>query len=77
MQLNWKSYGDRGRTAKGDKGTWRVVDGHDAWWLTVEPPFTRGMLNQGKFDDRQRAMDAAQERENDGEPFEPMLICAT
>lgn len=65
MQLEWKSYGDRGRTAEGDKGTWRVEKGYSAWHLSVQPPFTRGMLNRGEFDDRQLAMDAAQKREDE------------
>lgn len=74
--LQWLPYGAGGQIAKGDRGRWRVVQCHEGWHLSVEPPFTRGMLSRGEFASRQGAMDAAQERE-DGEPFKPTLICAT
>lgn len=76
MQLNWKSYGDTGRTAEGDKGTWRIVTDGKWWHLTFQPTFTRGMLNRGKFVERQRAMEFAQERE-DGVEILPAQIEAT
>lgn len=76
MKLNWKSYGDRGLTADGDKGTWRIEEAGKWWWLTVQPPFTRGMLNQGKFVYRTRAQEFAQERE-DGVEIVPLHIEAT
>lgn len=64
MRLEWKSYGDHGRTAEGRQGTWRIDINGERWFLTVQPPFTRGMLSRGKFRDRQQAMDFAQECEN-------------
>jgi len=76
MKLNWKSYGDRGRTAEGDQGIWRIVDGDKWWHLTVQPQFTRGMLNRGKFATRQDAEAHAQDRENDV-PILPQQIEAT
>lgn len=76
MTLNWKSYGDRGRTAEGAQGVWRIVDG-DRWWhLTLQPRFTRGMLNRGEFATRQDAEAHAQARENDV-PILPQQIEAT
>lgn len=65
MKLEWKSYGDDGRTAKGDKGTWRIVTDGMWWHLTLEPKSTRGMLPRGRFDDRNQAMGFAQERDDE------------
>lgn len=70
MNLKWEPYGDSGLTAKGDKGTWRIVTDAGAWWhLTLQPPWTRGMLNRGKFIDSHRAAEFAQEREDGVEIF--------
>lgn len=58
--LTWKSYGDHGRTAKGTRGTWRVVTDGMWWYLSVQPKLTRGMLSRGKFSDRLAAMSTAE-----------------
>lgn len=64
MKLNWKSYGDMGRIAKGDKGTWRVTTDGMWWWLSLQLPGARGLSNRGKFLKRSRAEEFAQERED-------------
>lgn len=76
MILEWKSYGDHGRTSKGSHGTWRIVTNGEWWFLTVQPHFTRGMLSRGEFEDRQQAMDFAQKCENDT-PIQPQQIECT
>lgn len=73
MELNWKSYGDTGRTAKGDQGTWRIVTDGNWWFLSVQPTFTRGMLSRGKFLTRLAAESQAQEHEGDA-PILPQQI---
>jgi len=60
MTLEWKSYGDTGRTAEGTHGTWRVVTCGRWWHLSCQPKWTRGMLSRGKFDDRLAAMVTAE-----------------
>lgn len=64
MKLKWKSYGDTGRTAIGDQGRWRIVTEGVWWHLTVQPAPLEPRENRGKFVDRQRAMEFAQERED-------------
>jgi hypothetical protein len=64
-QLEWKSYGDTGRTARGDLGRWVIVtDG--AWWHLSLHPHGEQVQGQrrGQFVKRQRAMEFAQERED-------------
>lgn len=63
-ELKWKSYGDTGLTAEGDKGTWRIVTDGAWWFLSIQPTFTRGMLNKGKFIDRLPAQCHAQDFED-------------
>ncbi len=67
MKLNWKSYGDTGRTAKGDHGTWVIVtDG--AWWH-----LNLAGQRRGKFTTRQNAESHAQDREN-GVPITGLIL---
>jgi hypothetical protein len=77
MKLEWKSYGDQGRTAKGDHGTWRIVTNGAWWFLSVQPTFTRGMLSMDKFTDRRLAMAHAQECEDYGDAPQPIQIEST
>lgn len=72
MKLSWARVGDTYQ-AEGDKGTWRIAKAETHFWLTIQPPFTRGMLNQGKFYDIARAFEYAQERE-DGVKIVPLKI---
>lgn len=58
MELNWKSYGDTGRTAKGDKGIWRIVTDGRWWHLDLDGK------SRGRFTDRKDAQSHAQDREN-------------
>lgn len=60
MTLEWKSYSDTGRTARGTHGTWRVVTCGRCWHLSVQPEWTREMLSRGKFGDRLGAMSTAE-----------------
>lgn len=62
--LVWKSYGDTGRTALGKHGCWRVFTDGKWWHLTHQAWSDPLTLPRGKFVDRQRAMDFAQERED-------------
>lgn len=74
MKLEWKSYGDNGRTAEGEKGTWRIV-ANDMWWfLSYEEWPTEAMVNKGKFHDRQDAMTHAQDCEDYADPQRPIQI---
>lgn len=73
MKLEWKSYGDRGLTAKGTKGVYRIVEGTQ-WILTIQPNFTRGMLQKGKYADRTYAQSAAQDIEDGSEIIKPLQI---
>lgn len=70
--MEWKSYGEHGRTAKGTAGTWRIVTNGACWILTVQPSFTRGMLGRGKFDTRQAAEAHAEAEDDGGLRLEPL-----
>ena len=77
MSLIWKSYGDHGRTADGSHGTWRVVTDGKWWHLSVQPKFTRGMLNRGKFSDRLAAMSEAETLDETSQVPTPQNITAS
>ena len=65
MQLDWKSYGDTGRTAKGHRGRWVVVtDG--AWWFLSLHPHGEAVagVRRGKFLTRLAAESEAQDHED-------------
>lgn len=68
MKLNWKSYGDTGRTALGEMGRWRIVTDGRWWHLTLQAEPLEPRKNRGMFVTRQRAQEFAQERE-DGVPI--------
>jgi hypothetical protein len=74
MKLEWKSYGDHGRTARGEHGTWRVVTDGMWWFLSVQPTFTRGMLSRGKYATQQDAMAMAQDHEDYQQVPQPIEI---
>lgn len=79
-QLQWAPYGPGGSAgleAKGEHGTWRIVPGSTFWHLTVQPSFTRGMLNRGKFYDLERAKVVAQQHEDNEPQAEALQIGAT
>lgn len=58
MKLNWKSFGDTGRIAEGDQGTWRIVTDGALWHLSVDK------LPRGQFALRDGAKSYAQEQED-------------
>lgn len=63
-KLNWKSYGDRGLTAKSANGRWVITDG-ELWNLWFEPNFTRGMVSRGEYATRAVAQARAELEEPD------------
>jgi hypothetical protein len=62
--LEWKSYGDTGRTAKGACGMWIVVTDGIWWYLNLRPHNEHtGGSRHGKFITRLAAESQAQDYE--------------
>jgi hypothetical protein len=64
MQLVWKSYGDTGRTARGDRGAWRIVTDGAWWYLSLHPADGVAGLRRGQFITRLAAESEAQDYED-------------
>ena len=64
-ELVWKSYGDDGRTAKGDKGSWRIVTDGAWWFLSLHPDHGVTGERRGQFKTRLAAQCHAQDHEDD------------
>lgn len=77
MGLDWKSYGDTGLTAKGDKGSWRITTDGRWWHIALQPPLAQSGSQRGKCVSRQRAVQLAQELDGAAElsTLAPMNGC--
>lgn len=66
MKLTWKSFGDDGLTAKGDRGRWVIITDGMWWHLSVHSVLadSGGAFRCGHFRDRKEAQARAQRSED-------------